>query len=430
MEAAEAARRLGVKRATLYAYVSRGLLGSYPAADSRRSLFDADEVEALARRSRGGRKVETRLATVTTAVTQLRDDGPAYRGRPAVDLSRTATYEEVAELLWGADPPEAARAVPPTVGGGGHPSAAPDPALDSARPGGWTAVPLSVPAGLRPADRLRWAVVMVGAADPMRADLRPEAVRRVGRQLVATLASVAGPPPGPPPGSGTVPPPAPLATGDGPVAARLAAALRPTDAGTGPEATGPGHVAVEGAVEAAMVLLADHELATSTVAVRVAASTRADPYDAVLAGLAALAGPLHGGASELAYRLLVDAAVKGPEEAVADTLRWQQVLPGFGHSVFKDGDPRAPELLARFAEVARPEQRELVDTVVGLAAANGVPAPNVDLGLAAISWATGMPADAGRTLFSVARVAGWVAHYLEELDERPLRFRARAVYAS
>ena len=75
------------------------------------------------------------------------------------------------------------------------------------------------------------------------------------------------------------------------------------------------------------------------------------------------------------------------------------------------------------------ERRGLFAEVIELAAAHGVPPPNCDLALAALSWGTGMPADAGRTIFTVARIAGWTAHYQEELSERPLRFRARAVYS-
>jgi citrate synthase len=77
----------------------------------------------------------------------------------------------------------------------------------------------------------------------------------------------------------------------------------------------------------------------------------------------------------------------------------------------------------------RDEQRAVLHEVIALAAAHDVPLPNCDLALAALSWGTGMPPDTGRTLFAVARVAGWAAHYLEELNERPVRFRARAVYS-
>jgi citrate synthase len=183
-------------------------------------------------------------------------------------------------------------------------------------------------------------------------------------------------------------------------------------------------------VNAALVLMADHELATSTMAVRVAASTRADLYDVLLTGLGTIAGPLHGGASQQVTALLTEARLHGVERAVNDALRWQGVLPGFGHSVYKRGDARCTVLLGLFEEMASPVDVELVRDLVGLAADHDIPPPNVDLALAAMAWATGMPPDAGRTLFTVARVAGWTAHYLEELEERPLRYRARAVYAA
>ena len=183
------------------------------------------------------------------------------------------------------------------------------------------------------------------------------------------------------------------------------------------------------AVNAALVLMADHELATSTVAVRVAASVRSDPYDALLAGLATLAGPLHGGASQQAYEMLVVAERDGVSRALNDVLREQGRLPGFGHSVYKSGDPRFGALLALAEPLLGDERRAIVHEVRALAAAHDVPLPNCDLALAALSWGTGMPPDAGRTIFAVARVAGWAAHYMEELTERPLRFRARAVYS-
>jgi len=203
------------------------------------------------------------------------------------------------------------------------------------------------------------------------------------------------------------------------LAARLAARLSPEP-----------DPALVRSVNAALVLLADHELATSTMAVRLAASTRADLYDVLLAGLGTIAGALHGGASQQVATLLAEARSHGVERAVNDALRWQGVLPGFGHSVYKHGDARCTVLLSLFEEMATEEDVALVSELVDLAAAHDIPPPNVDLALASMAWATGMPPDAGRTLFTVARVAGWTAHYLEELEERPLRYRARAVYAT
>ena len=375
----EAARRLGVKVPTLYAYVSRGLLESHPDPKRRGSLFDLAQIEGLAARSRGGRQTATRLATITTGVTQLDQElGPIYRGRLATDLAATASFEEVAELLWR------------TEGSGGD----------------WSAPDLGACRLSQTLDRMRWALVLCGATDPLRSDLRPAAVARAARRAAAALTDAVGPPP---------------AGGDAgaTIASRLAARL------SAPSAAVP-----VDAVNAALVLMADHELATSTMAVRVAASVRSDPYDALLAGLATLAGPLHGGASQQAYEMLVVAERDGVPRALNDVLREQGRLPGFGHAVYKNGDARFGALLALAEPLLSDDRRALVHEVMALAAAHDVPLANCDLALAALSWGTGMPPDAGRTIFAIARVAGWAAHYMEELTERPLRFRARAVYSA
>jgi citrate synthase len=393
LESEEAARRLGIKTTTLYAYVSRGLLTSHPSPHSRRRLFDVDAIERLAARSRTGKTVETRLATVTTSITQLRDDGPAYRGVPAVELALTASFEEVAERLWNVEPDNGPR---PT----------------------WEPLALGDRPELGASDTMRWAVVMAGARNPLRADLRPASVTRTARAAAASMVGLL------PTASLSRMPLVPLVLPDGvdrpdSVAERLTVKLAPAPSG-----------ALVRSINAALVLMADHELATSTLAVRLAASTHADLCEALSAGLGTLAGPLHGGASQLAYGLLVDAERLGVETALDETLRWQRVLPGFGHAVYKRGDRRFDALLDLFNAMATSEQRRMVKDIVDLAASQGLPAANVDLSLAAIAWAAGMPRDAGRTIFTVARVAGWTAHYLEELGERPLRFRARAVYAS
>ena len=153
LESDEAARRLGVKVATLYAYVSRGLLVSHPSPTGRRSLFDVDEVERLARRSRQGKAVETRMATITTGITQLTDDGPVYRGLPATDLAtryRTRRWPS-----------------------GCGTSTASGAATSGRDRSGWRWT-WAGPPTIGTSDRMRWAVVMAGAADPLRADLRPE----------------------------------------------------------------------------------------------------------------------------------------------------------------------------------------------------------------------------------------------------------------
>ena len=373
----EAARRLGVKLPTIYAYVSRGLLVSHRTADGRRSLFDVADVEAMARRSRTGQRTEGRLATVATAVTEIRPEGPVYRGVPASSLVGTEPFERVADLLW------------------------------QVAPGPWEPAPLG-PVPVKTADdRLRWAVVMSGSLDPLRSDLRDVAVAAAARTMVATMVATLARPHHGESEAGLS------------VADRLAARLVPS----------PDRATI-GAVEAALVLLADHELASSTVAVRIAASTRSDVYDAVLAGLGTVNGPLHGGASRQAHLLLVDAERRGCAAALDDVLRWQGLVPGFGHFLYEHGDPRFDALFPLLERLAPPSRREVVESVITLVAARGFPRPNIDLGLAALTFATGMEAEAGSVLFKIARVVGWVAHYLEELTETPLRYRARAVYVT
>jgi citrate synthase len=376
MTSAEAARRLGVKLPTLYAYVSRGLLTSHRSSGDRRSLFDADEIEALAQRHTA-RPGDTRLVTVATSVTELRADGPLYRGVSALELARTSTFEEVAELLW------------------------------QSRAGAWRPATLPPPPPLHPADRLRWAVVMTGAADPLRSDLRPESVVNAARTIVSSMVEALSPE-----SSQAVP--------GRRIAQQLAAAL-----------AGPVSRDVIGAIEGALVLLADNELASSTVAVRVAASTRADLYDAVLAGLGAMNGALHGGVSQFAHSLLVDAERRGSADALDAALRWQGSVPGFGRLYFYEhGDPRFPVILRFIEPIATPEQRTVIQSVLDLAASRNLDPPTVDFGVAALTYVLGLSDEVGSILFKVARVAGWTAHYLEELGETPLRYRARAIYVS
>jgi citrate synthase len=404
----EAARRLGVKVSTLYAYVSRGLLASHPEPGGRRSLFELSDIERMATRQRGGRPAESGLAAITTGVTQLRPDGPYYRGRPATELASILTFEEVADLLWGAE-----------------------------SEGDWISPDLGVcPLGTV-SDRMLWALVMCGARDPSRADLRPAAVHQAARRVIAALSEVVGPNEGLSGAPADDREAAAFRNGQPAtpsIALRLAHGLTAgltggPDDGVGGHGSGRRAAQWTAALNAALILMADHELATSTVAVRVAASTRADLYDALLAGVATMAGPLHGAASQGAYELLVTVERNGASRAITDVLSRHDNLPGFGHKIYKERDPRFVPLWELARPLLTPQRCELFLEILELAGANGVPLPNCDLALAALSWGTGMPPDAGRTIFTVARLAGWTAHYQEELQEPPLRFRPRAVYS-
>lgn len=381
LESEEAARRLGVKLATLYAYVSRGQLQSFAVPGTKRRVFSVDEVEVLARRARGGKQVETRVATVTTSVTQLRPDGPSYRGHRASDLASTGTYEQAAELLWCA--------------GGGS----------------WESLKLTPPRGLGSQDILRWITVMAASRDSRREDAHPPLVTARLRSLITTMSQLSGPNSVDDVGTSASP---------SRIAWNLAEAFR----------TQRRSARVVNAINAALVLVADHELATSALAVRIAASTRATIYDALLAGLGTMGGPLHGGASAIATRMLNRTASEGTGQVVDDVLAASRALPGFGHSVYPEGDPRADALLAYVYPLASPRKRALINELLDTADARRQAPPNIDFALAALAFATNMPADAVTSIFTIGRVAGWGAHYLEEIQEAPLRYRARAIYSA
>jgi citrate synthase len=388
VDSEEAARRLGVKVPTLYAYVSRGLITAMKGPDGRRNLFSTEEIEERSRRLRRAKDTEIRVATIATRVSKLHEDGPSYRGVPAVGLVATSSYEQVADLLW------------------------------KAEPGPWRAAPesdgVAALTSIAARDRIRLAVVVAGATDPLRADLRREASIRSARRLIATAVQALDPGPsrnGNRPGQ-------PGETDDLPVAERLSQRL------------GAPHVAPElvRAVNAVLVLLADHEISPSTLTVRIAATTRADCYDALLAGLGTISGPLHGSASDVARRLLEDSEQRGVERALGETLRWQGSFPGFGHSDYVAGDPRFSALLPFFEALAAPPQRKVLEDVLARTQGQGLPLPNVHLAIGAIAYAAKLAPEAGETLFTIARMTGWVAHYLEELEEAPRRFRTRTVY--
>jgi len=272
----------------------------------------------------------------------------------------------------------------------------------------------------------------MAATDPLRLQLDPPAVLAAGRNIIAGMVDCLPPVALLTPGAPTSPYP-PAATDPdgadpgGPVAERLWSRLR---AGNGPgnEPRRP-VLGLLRALSAALVLLADHELAASTLAARAAASVRADPYAVVGTGLGAMSGALHGGASLGAETLM--AAASGPDDVprvVAELLRRGEKVPGFGHFVYRGGDPRAIALLGLVRRVApKSGQLAVADAVFAEVRQKGLPEPNIDFALATLVRVAGMVRGAGEAIFAVARTAGWIAHALEAYSG-PGPLRPRAVY--
>ena len=189
------------------------------------------------------------------------------------------------------------------------------------------------------------------------------------------------------------------------------------------------HSLLRRALSAALVLLADHELAASTLAARVAASVRADPYAVVGTGLGAMSGALHGGASLGAETLI--AAAGSPQDVprvVGELLRRGEKIPGFGHFVYRSGDPRAVLLLDLVRRAApKSGQLAVAEAVLAEVRRKSLPEPNIDFAIATLARVAGMIRGSGEAIFAVARTAGWIAHALEAYAG-PGPLRPRAVY--
>lgn len=420
LSAAETASRLGVKPETLYAYVSRGLLSRERGRTG--STFDPIEVERFAagRRRTGpgsapvlitrGRPSGGPLMTIDTDVALIEDDALYYRGRSATELAGEADFAAVCHGIWtgrdgvlGESPDTVAAAFEPLPG-----------AVDAVR-----RVLAAMPADALPTDRIRVAPPVIAAVDPLRDALEPESViRRSAAMIGAIVDALAADDHD---ASGRVGVDHGQADHDGRpddgrrIARQLTRALAPE--------AGP---AVVSCVNAALVLLLDHDLAASTLAARAAASARANPYAVVISGLGALDSALHGNASRLAYPML--AAVRGGEAArtvIARTIASGRTgVPGFRHRIYRRQDPRAELIFELLAEV--PGSGPTLDAaqqVVDIVGEHGATFRNVDLALAALALTAGMPADAGEAVFSIARIGGWIAHALDEYGREPLRLR-------
>jgi citrate synthase len=448
--AAEAAQRLAIKQASLYSYVSRGVLTRRRTADGRGSLFHAAEVEGLARRGRPRRPKGASELVIETELTEITDDHLRYRGLDATILAAERSFEDVAGFLWtgSLDEPGPAAAWRATAAG----------------VAAGTAAQAALPTGTLPLERLQVIVPALAATDPLRLHLDRPAVITAARCLIAGMVEclpAAAVSPGRPHAGDR----APGAPGGVSAAGTMAAGVSAAGAAAGGSAAGAaaggsadsasevgrndswsdrGSIAgrlaprlcpeplapcLTNALRAALVLLADHELAASTLAARVAASMRADPYAVVATGLGALGGSLHGGASLGAEIMLASAA--GPADAarvVGDLLRRGERIPGFGHFVYKTGDPRAVLLLKILRQCAPDSERLAVAEAVAAEARKlALPEPNIDFALAALAGVAGMIPGGGEAVFAVARAAGWLAHAVEEYA-RNIPIRPRGVY--
>ncbi|QCK88477.1 citrate synthase [Phreatobacter aquaticus] len=356
----EALHRLKVRPQTLYAYVSRGRVGTRPdEADPRRSQYSADDIAGLVGRRARGKRPQAIAASaiawgepiIETGISTVAHGRLFYRGRDAVTLAASASLEEVAALLWEAPGP----------------------------------VVFLADAGLAAADsrsvqvRAFSTLALAAAEAPPSLGRRPEVLRAEGAALVARLAAAYQ---------------VPSTSG---VALHQRVAEAWSLSGDAADF-----------VRWALVLQAEHELNASAFATRVAASTGAPLAACVLAGFSTLQGPLHGYATANVEALAEDARRLSVARVIEPYLTTGRRVPGFGHPLYPDGDPRAAALIERFG---LPDiHRDLMAAVV---AATGI-APNVDFALVALAERFGLPGGTAFQLFSMGRVVGWLAHAMEQ----------------
>jgi citrate synthase len=381
LTSAQACALLDVKPATLYSYVSRGLIRGVHPGRGRSRLYIADDVARLATRS-AARRGHAPVAAgalrwgepvLESAITSISDGVLAYRGH-RIDTLLTSTFEQVADLLW----------------------QQPTTAWPAPRPR------LRLPAAA-PVWRLVAAVPQLALADADRWGRSEAAELAAARALIRALASIVGD----------------HTASTGTVAERAAASL-----GLPASATP--------VLDAALIAIADHELNASTFAARIAASAGADLHACVGAALYTVTGPRHGGACDRIDAFLADlpASPAAIRPAIAARLR-RGDLPGLGHRLYPAGDPRTP-LVLDAARRLRPRGRgarrlAAVEALIDAVARLGGELPSVDLGLCAAAAALDAPPGTATALFALGRTAGWVAHILEQRASNAL-LRPRARY--
>ncbi len=341
---------------------------------------------------------------VVTASAISSIDGQAgtlrYRGYDIADLAHKATYEEVAYLLWFGDLPTAEQLAAFTA----------DLAAErEIHEGVWELI-LTLPCWPVPMEALRTAISALSSCDPeANDDSRPANLRKAMR-LTAKLPTI--------------------------VAyyfrhSRGRERVRP-DPGLGHAANflymlnGERPSALQvGAMNMALVLMAEHGLNASTFAARITASTLSDLYSAITTAIGTLKGPLHGGANQRAMEMLLE--IGDPERAEAyieAALAQKKRIMGFGHRVYKTMDPRARALREVVCDLDSrledPRWCRLALKVMEIMEERKGIYPNVDFFTAPLLYTLGIPLDLFTPIFALSRVAGWAAHVIEQYGDNRL----------
>jgi citrate synthase len=373
MSAAEAAKALGIHRATLYAYVSRGLIRSEALPGRRRERrYSRQDVERLRRRNgerhdpeKVGRTLQWGVPILESAITLIADGNLYYRGCDASGLARTASLESVAALIWSGSAESDVSDTPLHVISGAHSSAE-----------------------LSFISRAQSVLAVVAERDPLACDLRPRSVASTGWRVLNLLTSVA----------------AETAELDETVDQTLAASW----AG--------GRARAAEMIRAALILSADDGLNVSAFTARCIASAGSNPYAVVIGGLAALEGTRHGGTAIRVNNLLEELRrTRDLRRALSDRLRRGEAVEGFGEELYPAGDPRAATLLAMLRErFGKSAELAFAESLAAAGQSLTGEKPTFDFALAALCRVLRLPPGTPLTLLAIGRTIGWIGHAIEQ----------------
>lgn len=397
VSAAHAAAELGIRRATLYAYVSRGLIRSEQTVSTRRERRYYREDVLKLKEAREQRRHPARVATralhwgapvLDSQLTLIADGKLYYRGHNVLELASQYSLEAVATLLWTGDLENSAvlfsRAKEVEMGKG-------------------QAI-FSRESGIPMIEKFQVGLAIAGLGDPAAYDFRPLLVGQTGARILALMTSIA---------TGNRP--------SNPTDADIAQSLQ--------KGWSPGNPRAVGLFRTALVLCADHELNISSFTARCAASAGATPYAAITAALSALQGTRHGGETRKVEALFREIGkVENVGRILANRLKRGDRLPGFGHVLYPDGDPRGRMLVETVASAYPRSRHVLLGKAISARVLDLVGEyPTIDFGLVLLARTLGLAEDSPLVLFALGRTVGWIAHIIEQYQEIEL-IRPRARY--
>lgn len=317
-----------------------------------------------------------------------------YRGYEIADLVENATFEETAYLLWHNRLPNRAELTEFRA----------QLAANAALPPHAIAVLKVLPKGADPMDVLRTTISSLASLDPDLHSDDPDANLRKATRLTAQIPTIVASFHRLRQGKKLMEPDPALS-----IAANFLYLLN----GKKP------HDTLTRVLDAALVLHAEHGFNASTFAARVTAATLADMHAAITAAVAALKGPLHGGANQEVMQLLLDCGdADTAEQRVRTMLAAGEKIPGFGHRVYRTVDPRATflrKMSKQLGEAAgNTKWYEMSERLIPIVKELKSKDPNVDFFSASAYYTMGIPIDLYTPIFAIARIAGWTAHVMEQ----------------